>query len=110
MSTSKTRNAGVSSDNQITCEIFLSTSVRIGLSTKVELPIFVCTHAYPLVVCMFHVFEPRYRMLVRNCLKGNRRFGMCFQTEDGKYEKQFVGPGKILCSLLEFLILEQCFI
>ena len=36
---------------------------------------------------MFHVFEPRYRMMVRNCLKGSRRFGMCQQTEDGKYEK-----------------------
>lgn len=61
-----------------------SETQKIGLSAKVELPLFVCTHVYPLVVCMFHVFEPRYRMLVRNCMKGSRRFGMCARNEDGK--------------------------
>lgn len=43
-----------------------------------NVPIFVCTMAYPTVPCPLHVFEPRYRLMIRRCMEtGTRQFGMC---------------------------------
>ncbi|XP_038647052.1 LON peptidase N-terminal domain and ring finger 1, like isoform X1 [Scyliorhinus canicula] len=43
-----------------------------------NVPIFVCTMAYPTVPCPLHVFEPRYRLMIRRCIEtGTKRFGMC---------------------------------
>lgn len=34
--------------------------------------------AYPTVPCPLHVFEPRYRLMIRRCMDtGTRQFGMC---------------------------------
>jgi len=42
------------------------------------IPIFVCMVAYPGVKCPLHVFEPRYRLMMRRCMQsGQRAFGMC---------------------------------
>ncbi|CAK8684646.1 unnamed protein product [Clavelina lepadiformis] len=41
-------------------------------------PIFVCTIAFPSVPCPLHIFEPRYRLMLRRCLEHNdKEFGMC---------------------------------
>ncbi|XP_041051006.1 LON peptidase N-terminal domain and RING finger protein 3-like [Carcharodon carcharias] len=41
-------------------------------------PIFICTMAYPTVPCPLHIFEPRYRLMIRRCMEtGNKQFGMC---------------------------------
>ncbi|XP_050539755.1 LON peptidase N-terminal domain and RING finger protein 2-like [Daktulosphaira vitifoliae] len=41
------------------------------------LPVFVCTNAFPSVSCPLHVFEPRYRLMIRRCIEsGSRRFAM----------------------------------
>lgn len=49
-----------------------------------DVPIFVCTMAYPTVPCPLHVFEPRYRLMVRRCMDtATRQFGMCI-AEPGK--------------------------
>lgn len=41
-------------------------------------PFFVCTIAFPAVPCPLHIFEPRYRLMLRRCLAYNQReFGMC---------------------------------
>ncbi|XP_066499911.1 LON peptidase N-terminal domain and ring finger 1 [Hoplias malabaricus] len=43
-----------------------------------NVPVFVCTMAYPTVPCPLHVFEPRYRLMIRRCIEtGTRQFGMC---------------------------------
>ncbi|XP_034037450.1 LON peptidase N-terminal domain and RING finger protein 1 [Thalassophryne amazonica] len=43
-----------------------------------DIPIFVCTVAYPGVPCPLHVFEPRYRLMMRRCMEtGTKKFGMC---------------------------------
>nr|XP_010339997.1 LON peptidase N-terminal domain and RING finger protein 3 isoform X2 [Saimiri boliviensis boliviensis] len=43
-----------------------------------NVPIFVCTMAYPTVPCPLHVFEPCYRLMIRRCIEtGTRQFGMC---------------------------------
>lgn len=48
-----------------------------------NVPIFVCTMAYPTVPCPLHVFEPRYRLMIRRCMDtGTRQFGMCINDSD----------------------------
>uniref|UniRef100_A0A672U3P7 LON peptidase N-terminal domain and ring finger 1 n=1 Tax=Strigops habroptila TaxID=2489341 RepID=A0A672U3P7_STRHB len=49
-----------------------------------NIPIFVCTMSFPGIPCPLHVFEPRYRLMIRRCQEtGTRRFGMCIY-EHGK--------------------------
>ncbi|XP_060783675.1 LON peptidase N-terminal domain and RING finger protein 1 isoform X2 [Neoarius graeffei] len=49
-----------------------------------DIPIFVCTVAYPGIPCPLHVFEPRYRLMMRRCIEtGTKKFGMC-NYEHGK--------------------------
>eukprot|EP00062_Callorhinchus_milii_P001050 gi/632935741/ref/XP_007891132.1/ PREDICTED: LON peptidase N-terminal domain and RING finger protein 3 [Callorhinchus milii] len=43
-----------------------------------NVPIFICTMAYPTVPCPLHIFEPCYRLMIRRCMEtGTKMFGMC---------------------------------
>lgn len=58
-----------------------------------NVPVFVCTMAYPTVPCPLHVFEPRYRLMIRRCMEtGTRQFGMCISDP----EKGFADYGCML--------------
>ncbi|XP_062998110.1 LON peptidase N-terminal domain and RING finger protein 3 [Elgaria multicarinata webbii] len=58
-----------------------------------NVPIFVCTMAYPTVPCPLHIFEPCYRLMIRRCMEtGTRQFGMCM----GDPVKGFADYGCIL--------------
>ncbi|PNI17498.1 LONRF3 isoform 1 [Pan troglodytes] len=58
-----------------------------------NVPIFVCTIAYPTVPCPLHIFEPCYRLMIRRCIEtGTRQFGMCL----GDPVKGFAEYGCIL--------------
>ncbi|XP_034042015.1 LON peptidase N-terminal domain and RING finger protein 2 [Thalassophryne amazonica] len=47
-----------------------------------EVPIFVCTVAFPTIPCPLHVFEPRYRLMIRRSMEtGTKQFGMCISDE-----------------------------
>ncbi|XP_014029315.2 LON peptidase N-terminal domain and RING finger protein 2 [Salmo salar] len=47
-----------------------------------EVPIFVCTMAFPTIPCPLHVFEPCYRLMIRRSMEtGTKRFGMCIADE-----------------------------
>ena len=53
------------------------TSERHGISSNaIDTPIFICTLALPSVTCFLHIFEPRYRLMLRRCMAGDRKFGM----------------------------------
>lgn len=43
-----------------------------GLNTA----LFICTLAFPGQPTFLRIFEPRYRLMLRRCLEGNREFGM----------------------------------
>lgn len=46
------------------------------------MPIFVCTMAFPTIPCPLHVFEPRYRLMIRRSMEtGTKQFGMCIADE-----------------------------
>ncbi len=58
-------------------------SPRVGLVESEDLPVFVCTLAYPGLPCPLHIFEPRYRLMIRECMETeSRRFGMCPAWDD----------------------------
>ncbi|XP_068596511.1 LON peptidase N-terminal domain and RING finger protein 1 [Brachionichthys hirsutus] len=64
-----------------------------------DIPIFICTVAYPGVPCPLHIFEPRYRLMIRRCMEtGTKKFGMCIY----EHGKGFADYGCIL----EILALE----
>ena len=52
------------------------TSERLARHEDLDLPLFVCTLAFPSMPTFLHVFEPRYRLMIRRALEGNRTFGM----------------------------------
>ncbi|KAI1268270.1 ATP-dependent protease La domain-containing protein [Xylariaceae sp. FL1019] len=41
-----------------------------------DIPIFVCTMAYPSMPLFLHVFEARYRLMIQRAMDGDRTFGM----------------------------------
>ncbi|WWC89599.1 uncharacterized protein L201_004524 [Kwoniella dendrophila CBS 6074] len=44
---------------------------------RLDTPIFVCTLAFPGMPTILHVFEPRYRLMIRRCIESTTpRFGM----------------------------------
>ena len=49
---------------------------KILLGEK-NVPLFVCSLAYPSMPCFLHIFEPRYRLMIRRAIEsGDRKFGM----------------------------------
>jgi hypothetical protein len=65
-------------------------------SREIEIPIFVCTMGFPGgIPCPLHVFEPRYRLMIRRSMEsGTRRFGMCCYLHDG--ENNYADYGTLL--------------
>lgn len=51
-------------------------SERHDSCSGIDTPIFICTLALPSVTCFLHIFEPRYRLMLRRCMAGDRKFGM----------------------------------
>lgn len=48
-----------------------------------EIPVFVCVVAFPHCSCPLHVFEPRYRLMMRRTIETESRvFGMCTSDEE----------------------------
>lgn len=68
-----------------------------GLNTS----LFICAVAFPLMPIVLHVFEPRYRLMVRRALESNRQFGMItynqyHRTQGALGRTQFLEMGTML--------------
>ncbi|KAF7531689.1 hypothetical protein G7054_g8619 [Neopestalotiopsis clavispora] len=50
--------------------------LQAELSGEFDIPIFVCTLSFPAMPTFLHVFEPRYRRMIRRAMEGDRTFGM----------------------------------
>ncbi|ORY23131.1 PUA-like domain-containing protein [Naematelia encephala] len=54
-----------------------ATIERDERDARLDTPIFVCTLAFPGMPTILHVFEPRYRLMIRRCIESSSpRFGM----------------------------------
>jgi len=53
---------------------------------QVTIPVFVCTMSFPNIPCPLHVFEPRYRLMIRRAMEaGTREFGMCTNSQENAF-------------------------
>ncbi|CAG8538985.1 3001_t:CDS:2 [Ambispora leptoticha] len=53
--------------------------------TMEDTPIFVCSLIFPKMPCFLHVYEPKYRLMLRRCLESNQRhFGMVLPERNGQ--------------------------
>jgi Lon protease-like protein len=48
-----------------------------------DTPLFICTLALPSMPTFLHIFEPRYRLMMRRVLEGRRQFGMVMYNRTG---------------------------
>ncbi|KAK8048370.1 LON peptidase N-terminal domain and RING finger protein 1 [Apiospora phragmitis] len=46
-----------------------------------DVPLFLCTMSFPTMPTFLHVFELRYRLMIRRAMDGNRTFGMVLYTQ-----------------------------
>ncbi|KIW91573.1 uncharacterized protein Z519_07540 [Cladophialophora bantiana CBS 173.52] len=55
---------------------------------ETHLPLFPCTLVYPQMPTFLHIFEPRYRLMVRRVLEnGTRKFGMLAYKPHSEYQQ-----------------------
>ncbi|KAJ5571093.1 Zinc finger RING-type [Penicillium sp. DV-2018c] len=68
-----------------------SAQVETDRDYEKSLPLFVCTLAFPTMPTFLHVFEPRYRLMIRRVVEsGNGKFGMVMYNRRGR-----VQPGQL---------------
>ena len=53
---------------------------------ELDLPVFVCALSFPFMPTFLHVFEPRYRLMIRRALEGDRCFGMTLHHGGGSVD------------------------
>ena len=51
-------------------------------ANSMDTPIFVCTLAWPNLPTYIHIFEPRYRLMMRRVMDGDRQFGMVLPSRN----------------------------
>lgn len=54
----------------------------VGLG-DLDTPLFVCTLGFPSCPTFLRIFEPRYRLMIRRAMEGNRTFGMTAYNRHG---------------------------
>ncbi|SZF03584.1 unnamed protein product [Blumeria hordei] len=51
-------------------------------SDDMEVPVFICTLSFPSMPTFLHIFEPRYRLMIRRAVEsGDRNFGMLLYNQ-----------------------------
>ncbi|KAI1393211.1 uncharacterized protein F4822DRAFT_435594 [Hypoxylon trugodes] len=62
-----------------------------------DIALFVCTLSFPRMPTFLHVFEPRYRLMIRRAMEGDRTFGMVLHTShNDPGEPDFMELGTLL--------------
>jgi len=56
-------------------------------AAEMQIPIFVCNEVLPRAACGLHVFEPRYRLMMRRAAAGNGMFGMATHMPGGGFSR-----------------------
>lgn len=69
-----------------------TTQEELGMEGEQNVPLFVVTLAYPSMPTFLHVFEPRYRLMIRRAIEsGDRKFGMMMYNRRGDPQGE-LGP------------------
>lgn len=60
----------------VTMRVTVMKTEEQAANDTLNTPIFICTLSLPSMPTFLHVFEPRYRLMMRRVIEGNRQFGM----------------------------------
>ncbi|KAI0190302.1 ATP-dependent protease La domain-containing protein [Astrocystis sublimbata] len=71
-----------------------------------DIPLFVCTLAFPEMPLFLHVFEPRYRLMIRRAMESDRMFGMVLASPTfNPNEPSFMELGTLMRIIkIEYLV------
>ena len=76
------------SERQKAQEEEMNDLIKASQDGRHHIPIFVCTVSYPNMPCPLHVFEPRYRLMIRRSMEnGTRQFGMCIGSDQHEFSE-----------------------
>lgn len=65
---------------------------EIGTDQEKSLPLFVCTMSFPTMPTFLHIFEPRYRLMIRRVVEnGDGKFGMVMYNRRGRPQGDELG-------------------
>ncbi|KAJ5172616.1 hypothetical protein N7492_005209 [Penicillium capsulatum] len=58
-----------------------------GMDREKNLPLFICTLSFPTMPTFLHIFEPRYRLMIRRVVEnGDGKFGMVMYNRRGRVQ------------------------
>ena len=64
----------------------------LGLDLEKNLPLFICTLSFPTMPTFLHIFEPRYRLMIRRVVEsGDGKFGMVMYNRRGRSQGDGLG-------------------
>jgi len=72
----------------------LKAEEQVG-DNDLNVPLFVCTLSLPSMPTFLHVFEPRYRLMMRRVIEGNKQFGMAMYNRTNAPQGE-LGPTQFL--------------
>lgn len=65
---------------------------EVGGDHEKNLPLFVCTLSFPTMPTFLHIFEPRYRLMIRRVVdSGDGKFGMVMYNRRGRTQNDDLG-------------------
>ncbi|KAI8901332.1 PUA-like domain-containing protein [Globomyces pollinis-pini] len=56
--------------------------LKDGSFAPKKIPLFICSLTFPCATEQYHIFEPRYRALVKKCLESDKQFGIILPSKD----------------------------
>ncbi len=82
---------------------------ELGMQGDQNVPLFPCTLGYPGMPTFLHIFEPRYRLMIRRAVEnGNRKFGMMMYNRRGLPQGELgVTPFMLYGTLLHIIGVEM---
>lgn len=65
---------------------------ELSVDHEKKLPLFVCTLSFPTMPTFLHIFEPRYRLMIRRVVEsGDGKFGMVMYNRRGRPQGDEIG-------------------
>ncbi|KAJ6108535.1 hypothetical protein N7523_009858 [Penicillium sp. IBT 18751x] len=78
--------------DQVTARREALAEEEMGGDHEMNLPLFVCTLAFPTMPTFLHIFEPRYRLMIRRVVdSGDGKFGMVMYNRRGRAQSDELG-------------------
>jgi Lon protease-like protein len=78
--------------DQVTARREALAEEELGGDGEKSLPLFVCTLSFPTMPTFLHIFEPRYRLMIRRVVdSGDGKFGMVMYNRRGRAQSDDLG-------------------